>query len=348
MRTTQIILTVSILFLSGCTLVSSSSDGGVFRSDDGGKIFSQKATIDEKTKIGSVDVLSMVVNPQNGSEVYIGTKSNGMFKTTDAGEKWVPVKISDVSVSKVYSLSIDPVNSAIVFAAAVVGDRGKIMKSKDSGATWKEVYSEPTGGMFVTVLGTDSFGSGKIYAGTSTGQIILSGNGGDSWSNIYQGQGAILKIAEDAADSNVAYFLVNQGGLLRTKDGGSNFENLGSGNFFSVGTSLGMTTDVLADPSKSGWVWAGATSGLFLSKDGGDNWNLVKVLNSPKENAIRGIAVNPQNSDEIIYGASQVFYKSIDGGQSWATTQFGGGKTIEKTFFNEQNPGVIYVGMNKR
>ena len=104
----------------------------------------------------------------------------------------------------------------------------------------------------------------------------------------------------------------------------------------------------MADPNKLGWIYVGTTTGLFRSKNSGDDWELVKVLNSPKESAIRGIAINPINSDEIIYGAAQAFYKSVDGGQSWATTQFSGSRTIETVVYNRQGPGVIYVGMNKR
>jgi photosystem II stability/assembly factor-like uncharacterized protein len=341
-------LIVSVFFLAGCSLVSSSSDGGVFRSDDGGKSFAQKATIDEKTKISSVDVLSLAVNPQNGNEAYIGTKSNGVLKTTDAGEKWQVVKVSPGAVTKAYALAIDPINQNIVYVAVIVDGRGKVLKSTDTGATWKEVYTEPSSGSFVLALAIDSTGSGKIFGGTTEGQIIFSDNNGDTWKNMYKAQGGVSKIAIDSTNSNLAYFAVSQGGLLRTRDGGKNFENLGERNILSNQQQFGSPTVITTDPNKTNWIYAGTTTGLFRSKNGGDDWESVKVLNSPQENAIRGIAINPQNSDEIIYGASQAFYKSVDGGQSWATTQFSGSRTIEAVAYNKQNPGIIYAGMNKR
>jgi photosystem II stability/assembly factor-like uncharacterized protein len=343
-----IVFTASALFLTGCSLISSSSDGGVFRSDDGGKIFAQKVKIDEKTMINSVDVMSLAVNPQNGNEVYIGTKSNGVFKTTDAGEKWQAVKVSLNTVTKAYAIVIDPMNPSVVYVAAIADGRGKVLKSSDAGATWKEVYTEPSNGPFVLALAIDPSGSGKIFGGTTEGQIIFSDNNGDSWQNLYRTQGQVLKITIDFKNADLAYFALNQGGFFRTKDGGKNFENIGKNNILKGSQPVGKPTSITADPNKQGWIYVGTTTGLFRSKNSGDDWELVKVLNSPKESAIRGIAINPVNSDEIIYGAAQAFYKSVDGGQSWATTQLGGSRTIETVVYNRQGPGVIYVGMNKR
>lgn len=349
MKTNTLLLAMSILFLTGCSLGSSSTDGGVFRSDDGGKTFTQKVMIDEKTAIGSVDVLSLAVNPQNGNEVYIGTKSSGVFKTTDVGETWQVIKVLSNAVTKTYAIAIDPINSNEVFVATIADGRGKIIKTTDAGANWKEVYTEPSSGPFILALAIDPAGSGKIFGGTTEGQVIFSDNAGDSWKNLHKVQGQISKIAIDSMNSNLAYFAVSQGGLLRTRDGGKNFENLGEKNTFNNSQQqFGSPVSIVADPYKTNWIYAGTTTGLFRSKNGGDDWESVKVLSSPEENAIRGIAINPQNSDEIVYGAAQAFYKSVDGGQSWATTQFNGSRTIEAVAYNKQNPGVIYVGMNKR
>lgn len=348
MNKTKILgLFASAVFLTGCSLVSSSTDGGVFRSDDGGKSFAQKVTIDDKTKIGSVDALSLAVNPQNGNEVYLGTASSGIFKTTDAGEKWQVLKVSTSVATKAYALAVDSINTSTVYAAAIVDGRGKILKSTDAGANWEEVYTEPSSGSFVLALAVDPAGSGKIFGGTSEGQIIFSDNSGDTWKNMYKAKAAVFKIAIDSMNSNLAYFAVSQGGLIRTRDEGKNFEDLSEKINQSGQQQFGSPMAIAADPNRTNWVFAGTTVGLFRSKNGGDEWESIKILNGPG-NVIRGIAINSQNSNEIVYGSAQAFYKSVDGGQSWATTQFAGSRTAEAVAYNRQNPGVIYVGMNKR
>lgn len=343
-----IFLTASVFFLSGCSLVGNIADGGVFRSDNGGKSFTQKVTIDEKTKI-TPDILSMAVNPQNGNEVYVGTKSSGIFKTTNGGEKWEAVKVSQSSMpSKVYALAIDPASPNIVYAAAIVGKRGKIIKSVDAGASWKDIYTESSSESFVLALALNPLDPRKIYAGNAKGQIFFSDNGGDTWSSLHQAQREVFKIAVDYFNPDLVYFAVFQGTMLRTRDGGKTFEDLAEKHIFDRETGLESPSAIATDPNHENWIYSGTATGLFRSKDGGENWELIKILNRPRENAVRGIAINPQNSDEIIYGAAQAFYKSVDGGQSWATTQFGGSRTIETVAYNKQNPGVIYVGMNKR
>lgn len=341
---------IAAMFLCACSLSSGGSDGGVLRSDDGGKKFVQKADVDQKSKISGVDVLSMAVNHQNGNEVYIGTKSSGIFETENAGESWRQLKAAILTPAKIYSLAVNPNDPKIIYATALIGNRGKIIKSIDGGESWKDVYTEPSNNTLVLSLAVNPQDSDYVYAGTDQGLVLLSENGGESWRNLYIARAQILKIAIDYLDPQVAYFVVFDNTVLRTDDGGKTFRDLSEGKPFSF-TGLDQirnTTAIVTDPGRAGWIYLGTEGGLFRSRDRGENWESVKVLLKPQEQAVRGININPQNSDEIIYGANQAFYKSVDGGQSWATVQVDSSRSIEVTEYNWQNPEVIYVGLNKR
>ena len=351
MKIRNIFLTIiATLFLSACSLGTSGSDGGIFRSDDGGKSFSQKVNIDEKSRIGGVDALSLAANPQNGNEVYIGTKASGIWKTENGGENWRQLKISNFTPSKVYAMAIDPTDPKIIYATLSINNRGKIIKSEDAGESWKDVYTEPSSGTLVLSLAIDPQNSGYIYAGTAKGLVLLSENGGQSWRNLWMAQAEVYKIAVDSANSKNVYFAVFGNTVLRTKDGGKTIEDLAEKKRFDFNqqNQLRKATAVATDPNHADWVFLGSADGLFRSKDGGENWEAVKILLKPQEQAIRSVSINPQNSDEIVFGASQAFYKSIDGGLSWSTVQFESTRSIETTAYNRQNPATIYVGMNKR
>ncbi len=348
------LLILATLFLSGC-IAGGGRDGGVFKSDNGGNTFSQKVRVDEKKNIGGVDVLSIAVNPVESSEVYIGTKNHGMFKSVDYGDTWQPVKILKRAPTKVYSINIDPFNSKTVYAVAVIDKRGKILKTEDGGESWKDVYTEPASGTSVLSLALDPVDSKKVYAGTSDGQIIFSENGGDSWKSLYWANNGVYKIAVSKFNPQVVLFAVFQGSILRTNDGGRSFEDLGKreieaseGERYRNSEFLRNPTAITFDPYRTDWVYVGSSAGLVRSKNAGDSWELVQILNKPQEQAIRGVKINPQNSDEIIYGASQTFYKSIDGGTNWKTIQFNTNRTLETVVYDPKNPSVIYVGMNKR
>jgi photosystem II stability/assembly factor-like uncharacterized protein len=354
MKTKRIILILaSVVFFAGCSLTGNGNDGGFYRSDDAGKTFAPKNNASQNGKagtIGGVDVLSLAENPQNGSEIYLGTKASGIIKTTDSGENWKGLSVSSSTPSKIYAMAVDPASSNNVYAATVVGKRGKIIKSEDAGETWKEIYTEPADGSLVLSLALDGVNPQNIYAGTDQGQIIYSETGGETWRSLYwsSGKDAIYKIAFDKFNPELVYFAIFKKGLMRTRDGGKTFEELGKKNFLDDKLNLGNPTAIVADPHRPSWVYAGTDTGLIRSKDGGDNWDTVRILNKAQEQAIWSIAINPQNSDEVVYAVSKAFYKSNDGGINWSTVQFDSSRSPNVVSYNPQKPEMIYVGLDKR
>ncbi len=57
---------------------------GLLKTRDGGKTWQP---INLLTPPGSVDILSLALNPQNGNEIYYGTSST-LYKSVNGGEKW--------------------------------------------------------------------------------------------------------------------------------------------------------------------------------------------------------------------------------------------------------------------
>lgn len=353
MKTKIIFLAASVLFLSACSL-GTGNDGGMYRSDDGGKSFAPKNKAENNKTINAVDVLSLAVNPQNSQEVYIGTKASGLFKTEDAGELWKQLKVSEATPTKIYSLILDRSNPKTIYATTVLGSRGKIMKSEDGGETWKETYTEPADGSLVLSLAVDPQNSQNIFAGTDQGQVIFSEDGGETWRSAFwtKEKKAVYKIAFDNIDSNTAYFVIFQSGVLRTVDKGKNFEELKQKEniigHYEVGQSLQNPVSIKTDPLKSGWVYIGTADGLLRSKDKGDKWEIIKTLNKTEDFDMRSIDINPTNSDELICTAAQTFYKSNDGGVNWFAIQSDSNRTLEIVQYDPQNPEVIFVGLNNR
>ena len=300
-----------------------------------------------------MDILSLAVNPQNGSEIYAGSKTSGIFRSTDGGELWKQLGVSQLTPTKVYSLAIDPMNPGAIYAVAAIGKRGKIVKSTDAGETWKDTYSEPSDGSLVLSVALNPQKPSDIFAGTDQGQIIFSEDAGETWRSAYwtEGNTAVSKIVFDNVSPDTAYFVLHEKGILRTTDEGKSFETLDwkkDEGTFSLGSGLGGAVSARTDPAREGWVYAGTSEGLLRSKDRGENWEIVKTLSNPNELNIRSIAVNPQNSDEIICTVAQALYKSVDGGVNWLPVQFDTSRTLEATEYNFQNPGQVFVGLNKR
>ena len=125
-----------LFFLTGCTIKlptsgsSTAATGSVYKSTDAGHTFEAKITIDEKTKLSSADVLSVAIHPTNSQIIYIGTETNGLFRTTNGADTWQKIAFPP---TKIYGLTVDNTNGDRLFATGVYESTGKIYRSLDAG-----------------------------------------------------------------------------------------------------------------------------------------------------------------------------------------------------------------------
>lgn len=339
---------LAMMFFSGCSLGSVSTSGvkttagvaasSIMKTVDAGKTWEPKNKTDGKVNLGSIDVLSMAINPFDEKNIFAGTLKNGIFQTIDGGENWNALVFP---AEKVYGLLIDNTQSRIMYATGVWQEYGKIFKSADSGKEWDEIYTAPSKGPLVISLAMDKSNPNILYAGTSDKQIIKSTDGGSSWQNMFVAAGAVTKIAIDSSNSNLIYALVLGGNILRSADGGKTFINISE-------SKINGAETIETDFSSPRTIYAGGKSGLFKSKDAGDNWEEIKTLSDSNVSPAGAIAVNPANSNEIIYGASQVVYKSVDSGKNWSPIQLETKKTVNVIRYDMNNPNVIYLGLRDK
>lgn len=336
--------------LSGCsfsniTLLPSknaASSATFLRSDDAGNSWAPKMKIDEKKNIAGIDVLTMAVNPDDPNNIYLGTMSNGLFMTKDAGETWKKVAFAD----KAYGLVFDLRNPQIMYGSGVFNNRAKIYKREAEDQEWKEIYTEPSEGTTISSLAIDNRNSQILFAGTSGGVIIKSTDGGKTWVNLkvtMNGPSApITAIGFDSANDAHVFFAAFQSGILETKNGGAIIEDVTKqmdlvGNISSIYT---LTTD----PFLPGVVYAGTAEGIFRrSADG--KWNSLNLIESSKAFPVRAIAINPRRSNEIMYSSAKAIYKSTDNGTKWSTFQLDTNKEISVLKYNQQEPEKIYAGL---
>jgi photosystem II stability/assembly factor-like uncharacterized protein len=347
-----LLIVVSALLLSGCSLglptdLGTSSGGSIWKSSDSGQTFNPKVTIDEKTKISSADVLSFVFDPQNSNVIYIGTKENGIFKTSDGAEHWERLTFPPL---KIYGLTIDRNNNHRLYASGVYQDIAKMYRSDDAGKDWKEIYTEPGKGTVITALGSNPSAPDILYAGTSAGVVIKSTNGGETWSNVLAAKGPVTKVLfrEGQADS-VTLLVFNQG-VAFSSDGGKTWNDYTAQSFLPSNKENIQPDGIIAlsaDPVRTNVLYAGAKNGLFRSEDNGKNWQELAIIESSKKFPVRAIAINPQNVGEIVYASGNAFYRSVDGGVKWATTQLEIDRGVGNIEYDLSNPKIIYFTLRK-
>lgn len=335
-------------FLSGCSLgtnvaqpaaVNMMPKATFLKTSDSGNVWEPRIKVDEKKNISSINVLTLALDPFNSDTVYLGSEKNGIFVSRDGAESWTQINFPE----KVYGLALDHTTVDVMYASGVLKGRAKIFKRIGKESEWKEIYTEPSDGTVISSLAMDKFNANIIYAGTSDGVIFKTIDGGSTWNNLYKADAPVTSIAFDSANSSVVYFGVFQRALLKGTNGGNQIEDI-TGNLSGLNGNQSLFK-VVADPRQSGILYVGLGSGIAKSVDGGASWKNLNILGSSMNFPIRVLAINPQNSSEIIYVAGKAIYKSTDAGERWATFQLDTAKDVSGIVYNKNNPSIIYAGL---
>jgi photosystem II stability/assembly factor-like uncharacterized protein len=310
-------------------------DGGVWKSTDYGRTWNSIFDDQPTQSIGAI-----AVAPSNPNIVYIASGEglqrpdlsvgDGIYKSTDAGKTWTHLGLRDGQ--QIPALAIDSRNPDRVFAA-VLGhpyganrERG-IFRSTDGGATWEKVLykDEKTGGSNVEI---DPSNSNVIYAGLWQSRL-------GPWE-----------------DNNG--FEGTHGGLFKSTDGGTTWRKLTNGLpddavQINVAISPSQTSRLYATlaTTKPTEYASDAGLGFYRSDDGGENWYRVTTDPRPAMKIGGGdlpiARVDPKNAD-VVYSASLVTVRSIDGGKTWMSLRGApGGDDYQNLWINPNDPKIILL-----
>jgi photosystem II stability/assembly factor-like uncharacterized protein len=249
-----------------------------------------------------------VVDPTSPDTIYVASATNGVWKSSDAGETFTSVWPKNITHS-MGALAITP-----------------------DGTLYAGTGETNPGG------GSITYGGDGIYRST---------NGGTSWQRVgLTSSSTIGRIVVDPTDADRIWVAVSgnlftpggERGIYVSSDGGDSW----SRSLASPNQTTGAT-DVAIDPSDSDhliatmWdhirkpdarVYTGVGSGVWESQDGGDSWQRLGAdegLQAPSENTGRiGVAFAPSDPNRvwIIYannetGAFENFFRSDDNGATW-------------------------------
>ena len=162
----------------------------------------------------------------------------------------------------------------------------------------------------------------------------------------YRG-GRVVAVAGDPAEPMVFYFGACAGGVWKTLDGGTYWENISDG-FFNT-ASVGA---IAVAPSDSNIIYAGTGEacirsdvshgdGVYKSTDGGKTWQHVGLDDTRH---IARVRIHPRNPDVVYVAALGHALGSNDQRGVFRTTD--GGKTWERILFRSERAGSIDLSMD--
>ena len=278
------------------------TDGGVFKSTNGGTSWSQ---INNGLTASYID--SLAIDPTTTQVIYAETLM-GVCKSTDGGAHWTQ---SGLKCGEVNSLAIDPTNTQVIYAGTFdkTWYNQGVFKSTDGGKNWTQINNGLTDTDTPRCLAIDPTNTQVIYVGTENTHVYKSTDGGANWSQTSRGltRGVsvttyVFALAIDPTNTQVIYAGTRDQGVFKSTDGGANWTQTNNG---LPNTKFGMyVTSLAIDPTNTQVIYAGTYEGVFKSIDGGSSWGAINNgLSRSINKSIHTLAIDPTNT-QIIYAGT--------------------------------------------
>ena len=307
---------------------TSSFGDGIYKSEDGGKTFSNVGLKETQT------IARIVIDPKSPDVVYVAAPGHlfgpspdgGVYKTTDGGKTWNKIKYIDENTGFT-DIVMDPSNSRVLYAASYQrrrsgccynggGPGSALWKSDNSGRSWDRLSGNglPSGVLGRIALSVSQTNPNVVYAQIEAGAAAEAeapargaGPGGAGAAGGGGGGGA------------------GGGGAGGGRAGGYDWcDNAGPGHGFGGGRGgRGGAADTT---NRTPPTVDANRSGIFRSDNKGKSWTVVSNCDA-RPLYFSQIRVDPSN-EQNIYVAGVHMAKSLDGGRTFLLLDNAGG------FFN--------------
>lgn len=253
---------------------------GLIYSFNGGEYWQQPP------QINSGKINDIAIDAKNKCVIY-AAYGNRLMKSSDCTRSWQEAYI-DSRPKNVTTVALDPIDTKNVYVAT---EFGEIIKSTDAGSAWSTVYRF-NGNVKEIVINPRN--PSILYAAVEDSGIFRSINNGGEWQNISESLKknkkifTNLKIFFDAAQNDSIY-IVSKYGIIRSDDGGANWEILNL-----ITPPLGADIYSFAINTKnSNHIYYGTATTLYRSDDRGKNWSVKKLPSNSIASHLLIDTVNP-------------------------------------------------------
>ncbi|MFZ0214105.1 MAG: hypothetical protein WBE20_06255 [Candidatus Acidiferrales bacterium] len=219
--------------------------------------------------------------------------ANYLFKSTDEGNSWT-------RISPDLTTNADPTKLPILGEAP-----NTKMLERDYGAG-----TYPC----ITAVGVSPLGERVIWVGTEDGNLQVTRDGGQTWSNVIGAAGlpqgvyvSSVTASQFAEGSAYVTFDGHRNGdygiyVFRTDDYGKTWQKITAG----LPDNRGTVQVLSEDPYDRNLLFAGTEFGLFVTFDRGGSWSALK-LNFPSV-IVDDITVEPRSHDLILATHGRAFW----------------------------------------
>ena len=356
-------------------LYISAYPGGIFKTQDGGNTWSAHGfglpnfSVADRFRHGRY---ALAIAPSAPHILYVGLYGHGVYRSDDGAGTWRPVpgELGELERANVQALLIHPTDPDIVYVATAHG----VWRTINGGHSWAS-FSEglpPNGDIRDLVLSSND----QLYAGTGGYGIYarpaFHQAGDDAWQQLPElGNWSYLTTTWDNRSTFQSSLLVPTddnpemlfagsfpSGIFGTDDGGATWRERNVGLY-----GLGVLAFV-RHPHDSKILYAGTTSGVSRSADGGTSWHSWDQ-GWPSGQHVVSITVDPAEPDTLYACSSSgqfpeqspnpapiaaddvggTVMKSSDGGATWLeiTTGLDTDQGFQSILIDRFDPRILYL-----
>jgi len=320
-------------------VIAQAKDGGVFRSNDGGKTW-KHVNAEWKLRQRAFYYMRIFADPANPNRVYV-PEVDALWISRDGGRTWSELHTPHGDNHIVW---VNPRNPRILLE----GNDGGATVSTDGGVSWSTEHNQPTG-QFYHINLDDQFpfhiygaqqdeGSIEGPSASSEGAI-----GSDEWRNVAYGESTF--VAPQPGDPNITYGSGYFSIFMRYDMSTGEYREVSPWPYYQEGASsaelryrFGWTHPILFSPTNPKEMLVGSQY-VLKSTDYGETWQPISpdlTRNDPLTEAPTGgpidldqtsaevfpdvssIAVSPLNNSVIWAGSADgLVHVTTDGGLRW-------------------------------
>ncbi|WP_127021230.1 hypothetical protein [Flagellimonas beolgyonensis] len=298
------------------------SEGGIYKSVNGGKTWEKLEEGLPKGLIGKIDLAVSAVDSRIlYAVIEAPEKERGLYKSVDQGKSFTHVSDDERLVNRPFyytNIELDPTNPDIVYSNA-----NPLIKSTDGGKTWKRM-SVPHGDNHDIWLNPNN---PNLLIQCNDGGANVSHNGGETWSTQFnQPTAEIYQVAVDdqypywvygAQQDNTTIAIPSTSPLASTTPGNTIMMNVGGcetgpvipmpGNHYMVYNNCKGRFSVYSKITGIDREYSIGASNIY-----GHNPKDLKY----RFQRVAPIHVSPYDP-KVVYMGSQFLHKTNDGGKHW-------------------------------
>ncbi|RPJ57848.1 MAG: hypothetical protein EHM23_19210, partial [Acidobacteria bacterium] len=282
---------------------------GVYRSSNAGATWHRS---EEGLPMPAVN--DVLVTPAAPDVIYINT-GGGLFRSEDAGTRWVPINFELDPGDYVVALATAPTDESLLLAATSTS----VYLSRDRGDNWKEVLQTTMGwrpSVHLAVAPDDpntfyfswAGGSGPMPSTDSYSAMYRTRDGGQTWVPLPIDEHAW--VSEPVIGPRGRLFIFQDGKLCRSTDYGNTWTATVDFRFYPW--------RLVGSPSNTSVLYAAFLlydDTILQSRDSGETWAPVAQLPEYwNDQGGPGMIVDPLDSDRLYIMAGSLFMVSAGSG----------------------------------